>query len=143
MKYFFCVCAAAFGTVLMLGSALPGHAAGPLVPPQHLAYQPGSLVWNAVPGAEYYLVAQANTHTGPYRTFSAKHLSANAALPGLAFNTHYYFVVYAAAKEGLSPASDPVDVFLKPYQQPKRRSPHLFPSSSFRAQELLRHSKKH
>ena len=86
-------------------------AAGSLTPPQHLVYQPDSLVWNAVPGAEYYLVAQADTRTGPYRTFPAKHLSTNAALSGLTLSTHYYFVVYAAAKEGLSPASDPVDVF--------------------------------
>ncbi len=121
----------------------PAHAAGSLAPPQHLAYQPGSLVWNAVPGADYYLVGQADAPSGPYRTFSTKHLTSNAALPSLSLNTHHYFVVYAAVKDSVSQASNPVDVFIKPHKQLKIRPSQMFPTSYFREQELLRHSKKH
>lgn len=124
----------------MLGFTLPAHAAGTPAAPQHLAYKPGSLIWNAVPGVEYYLVGQAATRSGPFHSLSARHLAPNAALP-LALSTRYYFVVYAVTRDGRRKASNPLGVFLKPVKQLKRPGASLFPNSYFRARKLWRHRK--
>lgn len=119
--------------ILLVASVIlaePLCALASIAPPQNLSYQSGSLVWNAVQGADYYLVGQADHFSGPYHQLTGKHLAPNAVVSDLGFGRHYYFVVYTVGgNDKISQASAPMDVFLK--LPPKRRKLSPYQTSPF------------
>ena len=118
-------------SLFLLGGGVFDAAALPS--PEHPQYHRGSLFWDAVPGAVYYVIGQSSRPLGPFRLLSNHHLLTNAATADLVVSTHYYFVVYAADKQGnVSAASIPVDVFLKPPPKPDMRRGAVF-AVNFRA----------